>query len=197
MEIKNKNIYQYLDQDEEILYVSEKQRWRFYFNIPVFILLSISAMSVFIYMCNIPNNRNMLFMLIFVLLLFSLCFTYKLISDYYFAEIIITNKKMILSKFNKFTPIEFKQIRYINASSRGFSGTFLSIVLNSRKFYFINFVKFSNLLLKLKQAYPDYGKCEKRLCDEYSQATPFLAIGLLCFTIIMIILMLIFNSFKH
>ncbi len=162
MEVKNKDIFSNLNYDEEIVYVVEKaSKFEFYFfNIPqvLVILFLFAFLSIFIVLTLYkPYNENYYFIIFLsVLLIFSILMLYKEIVDYFFTDIVLTNQRLIIFRLNKFLPISYSQIKYIQnaGTGRGLSATKINLI--NKKFYVFFFLDHFNLRSKLKEIYPSY-----------------------------------------
>jgi len=158
MEIKNKNIFLNLNGDEEVLYVAEQNKWEFYlWGLPLFIIV-LPLLSFFVIMSVISGFQLVsIWWEIFgtFLLLFILYTAYTNIRDCFFTDIILTNQRLLIIRFNKLISIDYSQIKYISGNSlRGPSITRIS--LQSKKFYLISFVDPYKFKKKLKEIYSGY-----------------------------------------
>lgn len=177
MEIKNKNIFLNLNDGEEILYIAEKEKFAFYFyDLPIiFGLLPIFSFFLFITVSN--NAPFTLIGCILLILLFFIYFTYLDIRDLFYSDLVLTNKRILLSRFNKLISIDYSQIKYISGSSyRGKSGTTISLKSKSR-FYLISFINPYKFKEKFKEIYIDYN--DEKTMETYNKRGIIVAIALI------------------
>lgn len=178
MEIKNKNIFLNLNEGEEIVYVAEK------IGKPLFIF------------CNLLPYLAVIFLFLFLILLFfsgiykenvksliDFCFLFlveiimffivkKQLIDYFYTDMILTNQRILISKFNQLISIKNSQVKRIY----GYRSA-ISIFLISKKSYRFYFFE-DSLKDKFKEVYPDYDD-SKAVEKERKQGYIILAILLL------------------
>lgn len=154
MEIKNKNIFLNLIEGEEIVYVAEKNKGEFYYFALIHFLGTLFC-SFFLIVSFFTTLGSA--WLIYVLFLMLIFFLYLYIRDYFFTETILTNQRLIISRFNKLTLTNFKQIKNIwslHITANAPTATSISVQPKTRyRIYFINEQKLRD---KLKELYPEY-----------------------------------------
>lgn len=154
MEIKNKNIFLNLNEGEEIVYVADKNKGEFY----CFALIHFfGALFFFFFLIASFFTTLESAWLIYVLFFILIFFLYLYIRDYFFTETILTNQRLIISRFNKLTLTNFKQIKNIWSlpiTANAPTATNISMQPKTRyRIYFINEQKLRN---QLKELYPEY-----------------------------------------
>lgn len=160
MEIKNKNIFLNLNEGEEIVYVAEKDKVNFYWN---FILITFVALPVMTFFDLISifdfNLFGSIWMQVFMLIILPFCYyaTYKIISDYFFTEVILTNQRFIISRYNKIRSVSNEQVNRI-IGSYGYRGAPISttIKLKDKKSYRFLFIDKNIIRNKFKEIAPNY-----------------------------------------
>jgi len=153
-EISNKNIFLNLNEGEEIVYVAEKSKFEFYCFVPFIVFVVIPLSSFFVFMSiAIPLKGSCLILLLWITLFYM---SYIFIRDYFFSNLILTNQRLILYRFNN--PI-FIDNRIIKNISRSISvnGPIPTIIsLKSNKTYRIYFVDDSKLKAKFEEICSNY-----------------------------------------
>lgn len=178
MKIKNKNIFLNLNEGEEIVYVAEKiskSLFSFCTTLPnlsvIFLYIFLTALFLMgFHKESITNLISFCFLLLIAITMFFII--KKQIIDYFYTDIILTNQRVIISKFNQLTSIKNSQIKRIYEYN-----TITRIFLNSKKFYMFYFFE-NSLRDKFKEIYPDYDD-SKAVAKEQKQGYIILAILLL------------------
>ena len=156
MELKNKNIVLNLNQGEEIVYFYNKTKLDCFFHIILYCMMSIPTFLL----CFIVSWLYGAFVL-WIVTFMILYFMYRQIRDYFFVDLILTNQRILIIKFNKLISIEFSQIKYIfNAGIWGplWGPPSVDIRLKNYKGYMVSFVDSKELSRQLRLLYPEYGK---------------------------------------
>lgn len=161
MEIKNKNIFLNLNEGEEIVYVAQKDKANFWWNFIflTFIGIPLISFSTFLIITNNIDGIPSWYKPFMVLILFSLFFViYKIIVDYFYTELIFTNKRFIISKFNKIRFINYELVKRITGSYgyRNSGPIATTIKLTTNKSYRLFCIDRNIVRNKLKELYPDY-----------------------------------------
>lgn len=184
IEIKNKNIFLNLNEDEEIVYVAEKaSKFEFYFfSIPsilvIAFLLTFLSLFVILTLYKAYNQNYFYILFLVILLLFMVLMLYKEIVDYCFTDIVLTNQRLIISKLNKILSIPHNQIKYIQNAGTGRGPSATRINLINKKFHIFYFLNHLPLRNKFKEVCPDYDDSQV-VEKERKQGTIILAILLL------------------
>lgn len=182
-EIKNENIFLNLNEGEEIVYVAEKDKPNFWWNFIflMFIGLPLIGLSTFLLITDnidgIPSWYKPFMALIFFSGLFVI---YKIIIDYFYTELILTNQRFIISKFNKIKFINYEQVKRIIGyyGYRGSGPISTTIKLTNKKNYMLFCIDKNIVRNKLKEIYPEYDD-SKAVAKEQKQGYITLAILLL------------------
>lgn len=168
IEIKNRNIFLNLNEGEEIVYVAEKIKSNFYWNFFTSVIIGIPLFGAFagfgIFALTL-GDANMKFILsvLFILLMFIMfCFiSYKVIVDYFYTELILTNQRFIVSKFHKISFINFEQIKRITGTYGVRGGPIqLTIKFKNKKLCSFYFIDKNIIRAKFKEVYPNYDDSE-------------------------------------
>lgn len=186
MEIKNKNIFLNLNEGEEIVYVAEKDKYNFYWNLIFCVIIGFPLISFFTFLAILEYvssiNAGKLFSpSLFMFLIFPLyCFiTYKIISDYFCTELILTNQRFIISKFNKIKFINYEQVKCVTGTYGVRGGPIQAIIrLKNKKFCNFFFIDRNIIRNKFKEVYPSYDD-SKAVAKEQKQGYIILVILLL------------------
>ena len=142
MEIKIQEFTLSLNNDEEVLCKAEKLKLPFYrrFLYVIFFLLTFFIVSF----PTFTNKEYLIPAWVFsgyiLIFFFGLLDTYISVRDYFFTNIIITNQRLIIIRFNKLITFNCDQIAEISGSpimSRIF------ITLKSKKKLSIRFIEYS------------------------------------------------------
>lgn len=164
MEIKNKNIFLNLNADEKIVYVVEKTKFNFWWN---FVLITFFGLPIFTFFSIISILHPEFFgttweSFIFPVLLPVFYYgAYKIVIDYFFTEIILTNQRFIISRLSKIYSIYYDKVdRFIDGygGSRGSIST--TIKLKDNKNHRFLFVDKETIRGKFKEIYPSYDDSE-------------------------------------
>lgn len=173
-------IYSSLTGDEKILYVPDKNMHDFirtiFFIITLLavIVLIFPMKNLFIYTYNLKLfilNISLIFMQILIFLIL-LMLIYKAIVDFFYTEIALTNKRIIISQLNNLIFIknnDVLNISGVHSSSRRLI-TLLTIKLKSKtKAYRLLFVNPFNFANQFEKVSPDYNdsasvKNQKTMC---------------------------------
>lgn len=186
MEIKNRNIFLNLNEGEEIVYAAEKDKSNFWWNFIFLVIISLPIISFFTLLAIFElvssiNDGKIFSPALFMFLIFPLfCFvSYKIVSDYFYTELILTNQRFIVSKFNKIWFINFVQIKRITGTYGAKGGPIqLTIRFKNKKFCNFFFIDKNVIRTKFKEVYPDYDD-SKAIAKEQKQGYIILAILLL------------------
>lgn len=153
LEIKNKNIFLNLSDGEEIVYVAEKNKGEFY-SFALMHFLAVLFFSFFILISFFITMKSL--WLLYTVWVISISFFYLYIRDYFFTEVILTNNRLILSRFNKLTFIDFKQIKNIWTLPIATNVPIATnISIQPKKRYRIYFISEQNLRNNLKNVFPE------------------------------------------
>jgi hypothetical protein len=192
MDIKNKNIFLNLNDGEEIIYVAEKNKGEFIYltllSILPIILLFICVILFII--AKYYSFYSLFGTLIFVFMLYS---TYTNIRDYFFTEIILTNQRLIISKFNRLTFIDYSEIDSIISLMNRARVYPMLLRLKSKKKYVIFFVNIQKLKDKLVGIYPSYDETKTIQQDEKELN---ISLAVLVFLPIIIFIIYLFSHIK-
>lgn len=154
MEIKNRNIFLNLNDGEEIVYVADKNKAEFYCFALIHFLCVLLFSFLFIVSFFIILKSSWL---IYTLLIVSVSFFYLYIRDYFCTEIMLTNNRLILSRFNKLTFIDFSQIKNIWTFPIAANVPIATnITVQPKKNYRIYFINEQNLRNKLSEVCPEH-----------------------------------------
>ena len=164
MEIKNKNIFLNLNEGEEIVYVAEKNKFNFYWNFITLVIVGLPLISFFTVLIIFEMlvgsiNTQMILSAIFMFLIFILFWfmAYKIVSDYFFTELLLTNQRFIISRFNKIKFINYEQVKRITGTYGYRGGPIqLTIRLKNKKFYSFFFIDRNVIRNKFKEICPEY-----------------------------------------
>lgn len=186
MEIKNQNIFLNLNEGEEIVYVAQKDKANFYWNFISLVIIGLPLISFFTVLLiiemligNINNQLILSAMFMFLIFLLFWFTAYKIITDYFYTELILTSQRFIISKFNKISFIKYDQIKRL-AGSYGYRGgpIQLTIRLKNKKYCNFFFIDINVIRNKFKEIYSDYDD-SKVVAKEQKQANIILFILLL------------------
>lgn len=182
MEIKNRNVFLNLNSDEKIICIPQKDKSNFYWN---FILIIIFGLPVFTLLSIISLLKPDIFgatweHFIFPVLLPVFYYgTYKIIVDYFFTDVILTNQRFIISRFNKIRSIYNGQIERITGRYGNNGGAIsTTIKLTNKKSYRLLFIDKNTIRNKFKEIRPDYDD-SKAVAKERKQGVITLVILLL------------------
>lgn len=154
MEIKSKNILLNLNKNEEIVYVEEKNKTEFYCFAPIVVCLGAPFLSFFLIASFFTPLKHS--WIIFPLWIFIIYLSYAYIRDYFFTEIVLTNQRLIISRFNKPIFVDYNQIKSIWGFSLVNAPSVTTIKVNPKKFYRIHFINELKLRNKIKEIYPEH-----------------------------------------
>lgn len=142
MEYTNNKCSISLASDEQILYVPNKDKEEFWVNITwstvlflFFIWLGFQVPKYIIPSAVISTEL--------ILLIISSAFLgeiYTYIRDYWFSQVILTSKRLIIMRFNKMISVDYNEIKKIYYRDFGYHPTFFLIELISNRVYKVNFV---------------------------------------------------------
>lgn len=141
-----------LDEDEKIKYVAEKENFLFYYTTLVFVLALIFVPKI-IFGRIVMDMTDPIILLSIILMAIPLglivYLLYRFIIDYYFTNVYLTNKKIIIVRKNKPTFIPLEQIKKIKGyHNKGLIWLFIQLTQNRSEFiFFVNptkFVEFCN-----------------------------------------------------
>lgn len=157
IEIKNKNIFLNLDDDEEIVYVAEK------INKPTFLFCTIlpylAVIFLFFFLILLflagfykESTTNLIdFGFLFLVGIIMFFIVKKQLIDYFYTDIILTNKRILISKFNHLTSIENSQVKRIYGQNE-----IMKVSLKNKKNYMFYFFEDYLFKTKFKEVYPSY-----------------------------------------
>lgn len=150
LKANNKEISAFLSEDEELVYIPEKEILDIYIiYLPIFILVFVYLIFAFI---QASNNFIMFGFFAFVAI-YLLVFSYQLITDNFFTKIIFTNKRLFIIRFKKVIPIEYNEVNAIY--THGETGnTYLN--LKSNKNYRVSLNTLDEFKDKIKEVYPEF-----------------------------------------
>ncbi|MDR1167749.1 MAG: TonB C-terminal domain-containing protein [Heliobacteriaceae bacterium] len=165
MEIKNQNIY--LNENEEVYYIAQKDKLNFWCSFVVLTvgLLICGSFTIFltivsVFYSNIVSVKFPLTegMAILAVCVMFCCLLYKEIADYFFTELILTNQRLIISRFNKIRFIDNNRIKCIKGMSLHYplAPMILDIRLKNKKRLQLYFIELSIIKTKFQEVCPDY-----------------------------------------
>lgn len=167
IQTKNKNLFLYLEPDEEIIYQAEKSKGEFIYS------LFSCAFPLIVYFIGLPlffidpdfPLQYRIFLLL-LLITFS-ALIYKILKDFFYTEIYVTNQKLILSIFNKIVLIKFDQIDYIRHGITGTAAAIAPIIIHLKvkktyKIFFFNALKLKQAIKEIFINYDDNKIVEKQ-----------------------------------
>lgn len=149
--MKNINVLSNLIENEEILYVAEKDKVGFYgYSIILIAVLLLTLVFIFKFLIPLLDlTLVIIFATINIAYIVVLC---VLFFNYFSYELFITNKKLILKKMNTLEFIEYDKIISISNSVYGIRST--SKIRTDFNLYRIMFIKHDNLMSNLIKIYP-------------------------------------------
>lgn len=153
IEIKNKNIFLNLNDDEEIVYIPEQRREDLFFVI-LFIIFAVPLFLWFILMFFVAMEKgSWVAPIMAIVALYFPYFSYIYIRDYFFSELVLTNQRLIISRFGKLIFINNNQIKLINEWSNGIARTYIKT--DTKKIYLVTNIRGTKLEHKFKEIYPN------------------------------------------
>lgn len=162
--IRNKNILSNLIEGEEVVHVGKKSFFEF---IVFFILLTAGTCYIAYvpiklllphidYLVMYPNISILSALLFWYIFVGFLVFhSYKYVEDYFFTDIVLTNKRFIVGRFKDILSYDYYDILYIErltGAGRGPSGMFL---VTRDKEFIISFMNAVLIKEKIEEIYPD------------------------------------------
>lgn len=165
MKIKNKNLFLNLNENEEILYIAERNKGEFIYLtllsiLPIFLLFI--CVIIFI-IAKVYSFYSLFGTLLFMFMIYT---TFTQIRDYFFTEIILTNKRLIISQFNKLSFVDYNEIDSIISLMNRARIYPMLLRLKSKKKYVIFFVNIQKLKDKLIEICPSYDETKAIKQDE-------------------------------
>lgn len=138
MEYKNDQYSLNLINDEEVLYVPTKNYIEFLICLPLTIIISI---FLFIYMYNVSIKSDNPWASFLILLCIYFCYIlYSYLRDFFFTKLILTNKRILIFRFNKIISINHNQIKRIIYNYGKIGPSYFIVLSKPYKFYKINFI---------------------------------------------------------
>lgn len=133
----------------------------------MFFCIIVLILMLFLFISSAKTTSIAVFlfsMLCFSILLFNF---YIIAKDYFFTDIILTNKRIIIVRFNRPTSIDFSNIKSIFGVSRGSffyrNLSYLTLRLKKIRFYNICFINCNEFKNKFKEVYPTYVDKQSKL----------------------------------
>lgn len=154
MEISNKNIVQNLNENEEIFYVGEKSKSEFFYFASLIAIFVLPLLTYLMFLFIMSPIKELWIVAPLWLIVISL--SYIGIRDYCFTQLILTNQRLIISRFNKLIFIDNNQIKHIYGNSKRFGAHTTFIRLKSNKVHRIGFMDKYKVKDKVKEICPDY-----------------------------------------
>lgn len=149
MEHKNDKDSLNLINDEEILYVPKKNYVEFLICFPLTVIISV---FLFLYMYNIAVKVYSLWVSFLILLFIYLCYIlYTYLRDFFFTKIILTNKRILIHRFNKPFSINYSEIKRIIYNYGKIGPSYFIMLLKPYRFYKINFIPSDKLREEIKK----------------------------------------------
>ena len=151
LEIAKQKVAPILFEDEECLYLAPKDSASigFVLVLSIFVSLGVALFFLFILVCHSGLKDNLLFTMLIVFFELTI---FWFMRDAFFSDVIFTNKRIILNRFNKFDSIGYDEIKMISPLT-----TITSTFINSyRGCCRILFVDGSFVELMVKELYPEY-----------------------------------------
>lgn len=153
METKNKNILLNLNDGEEIVYIAEQRREDLIFVI-LFIIFAIPLSIFFMLLFFLAIKKGpWVAPIIAIVSLYWIYFSYIYIRDYFFSELILTNQRLVISRFGKLIFIDNSKIKLINEWKYGIPRT--HIFTEPKKMYLVTNIHGTKLEHKFKEVYPN------------------------------------------
>lgn len=162
MKFKNKNIEINLLDNEEVLYIPNKNKieclicpiWALFCF--CFLLFCFSAI---ILIFEPKSILYALFLMFFVIL--SRNELYQYIRDSIFTKIVLTNNRIIIFRFNNIISINYSEIKKISYHYGTREASYVKLLLNSNKMHKVNFIPEEQFKAKIEEIYPDlkYKNC--------------------------------------
>lgn len=153
-----------LNEGEEIIHIGQKSFFEF---ITFFVLLLVATCYIayvpiqllrphFEYLINNPDSGRLIALFLWYLFVGFLIFQcLKYVRDYFFTDIILTNKRFIIKKIKDTFSYDYCDIPYIErltGAGKGPSGIF--VVTNDREFI-ISFLNATLIKEKIEELYPN------------------------------------------
>lgn len=149
LKANNKEISAFSSEDEELVYIPEKDILDVYIiYLPIFILV----FAYLVFALIQASNNFIMFCFFAFFAVYLLVFSYQIIMDNLFTKIIFTNKRLFIIRFKKVISIEYNEINSIY--THGETGN-IYLHLKSNKGYRINIENENAFKDKIKEVYPE------------------------------------------
>lgn len=142
MEYEHKKYSVNLINGEEVLYVPNKTKIEFFICFP-FAIFACCFLSWCVYILGLKINSIQYSLFLMCILVFYIKSLYQYIQDFFFTNTILTNKRILLVRFNKIIDIsydEIEKISYYYGSISYLRPSNFTVLLNSNTVYKVNFI---------------------------------------------------------
>lgn len=156
--IQIKSLLSSLLPNEEIVYKAEKSKEVFIYSMFICIFpFCFLFIGLLLSLINPDFPLQYRVFSLFLSAMFSLGI-YKMLKDYLYTEIYVTNQRLIISVSKRLFPIEYNQINYIRYGFTGRAGAIPPVIINlkSKKTYKIFFLNVYKLKQAIQKIYNDY-----------------------------------------
>ncbi len=150
MALIDKKISFTLADNEKVVYSPNKNKVEFF----IFFLLSLFAFMFFISFIialtlkSVFDIGELFFILMIVLGCNSL---YEYVRDYIFTKTVLTDKRIIIVRFNKIISFNYNEVTKIYYQKGILSPSYFAILLNSNKIYKVNFIPSKQFKQKIEE----------------------------------------------